>query len=538
MAVNSSLRSSSLFLFLLLSSVFSFGVSSRAIANYTFSIREATIKDIKQSFERNQLTSRQLVEFYLGEIARLNGVLRGIIEVNPDALLHADAADKERKCKLPGSFPDLHGIPILLKDNIGTKDKLNTTAGSFALLGSVVPRDAGVVNKLRKAGAIILGKASMSEWADFRSLNAPAGFSPRGGQGKNPYVLSATPCGSSSGPAISVAANLVTVSLGTETDGSILCPASFNSVVGLKPTVGLTSRAGVIPVTPRQDTIGLSSLLCYSIFSSENRIFIRPICRTVSDAVYVLDAIAGFDPNDEATRHASYYIPPGGYKRFLNPYGLQGKRLGIVRDPFFKNVGLSLGQTFENHFQTLKQGGAIVVDNVQIDNIDVILNVNASGEAAASIAEFKLSLNAYLEELVVSPVRSLADIIAFNLKFPGLELTDEIDQGIFLAAEATNGIGALEKAALLNLENLSKNGMEKVMREKGLDAVVSPRSDASPVFAIGGFPAITVPAGYDSQGVPFGISFGGLKGSESKLIEIAYAFEQATMIRKPPSFKP
>ncbi|KAK9000324.1 hypothetical protein V6N11_080827 [Hibiscus sabdariffa] len=514
MAVNSSQISSSLFLFLLLSSMFSFGVSSRAITNYTFSI-----KDIKQSFERNQLTSRQLVEFYLGEIARLNGVLKGIIEVNPDALLQADAADKERKCKLPGSFPDLHGIPILLKDNIGTKDKLNTTAGSFALLGSVVPRDAGVVNKLRKAGAIILGKASLSEWADFRSLNAPAGFSPRGGQGKNPYVLSATPCGSSSGPAISVAANLVTVSLGTETDGSILCPASFNSVVGLKPTVGLTSRAGVIPVTPRQDTIG-------------------PICRTVLDAVYVLDAITGFDPNDEATRHASNYIPPGGYKRFLNPYGLQGKRLGIVRDPFFKNVGLSLGQTFENHFQTLRQGGAIVVDNVQIDNIDVILNVNASGEAAASIAEFKLSLNAYLEELVVSPVRSLADIIAFNLKFPGLELTDEIDQGIFLAAEATNGIGALEKAALLNLENLSKNGLEKVMREKGLDAVVTPRSDASPVFAIGGFPAITVPAGYDSQGVPFGISFGGLKGSESKLIEIAYAFEQATMIRKPPSFKP
>ncbi|KAK8582465.1 hypothetical protein V6N13_069242 [Hibiscus sabdariffa] len=520
MAVNSPQRSSSLFLFLLISSLFSFGVSSRAITNYTFSIREATIKDIKQSFERNQLTSRQLVEFYLGEIARLNGVLKGIIEVNPDALLQADAADKEWKCKLPGSLPDLHGIPILLKDNIGTKDKLNTTAGSFALLGSVVPRDAGVVNKLRKAGAIILGKASLSEWADFRSLNAPAGFSPRGGQGKNPYVLSATPCGSSSGPAISVAANLVTVSLGTETDGSILCPASFNSVVGLKPTVGLTSRAGVIPVTPRQDTIG-------------------PICRTVSDAVYVLDAIAGFDSNDEATRHPSYYIPPGGYKRFLNPYGLQGKRLGIVRDPFFKNVeGLGLGQTFENHFQTLRRGGAIVVDNLQIDNIDVILNVNASGEAAASIAEFKLSLNAYLEELVVSPVRSLADIIAFNLKFPGLELTDEIDQGIFLAAEATNGIGALEKAALLNLENLSKNGLEKVMREKGLDAVVTPRSDASPVFAIGGFPAITVPAGYDSQGVPFGISFGGLKGSESKLIEIAYAFEQATMIRKPPSFKP
>ncbi|KAK8370561.1 hypothetical protein V6Z11_A01G183500 [Gossypium hirsutum] len=454
MASSSSLRSSSLFL-------------------------EATIKDIKQSFERNQLTSRQLVQYYLREIARLNGLLKGIIEVNPDALLQADAADKER----------------------------------------IVPRDAGAVEKLRKAGAIILGKASLSEWANFRSTTAPSGFSPRGGQGKNPYVLSATPCGSSSGSAISVAANLVTVSLGTETDGSILCPSSFNSVVGLKPTVGLT-RAGVIPVTPRQDTIG-------------------PICRTVSDAVYVLDAIVGFDSNDEATRYASYYIPPGGYKRFHNPYGLKGKRSGIVRNSFFKIAqGLGLAQTFENHLHTLRRQGAIVVDNLQIANIDVILNVTASGEAVAIVAEFKLSLNAYLRELVASSVRSLADIIAFNLKFPDLKLTDKIGQDIFLEAQATNGIGAQEKAALANLENLSKNGLEKLMRDYKLDAVVIPRADASSVYAIGGFPAIIVPAGYDSQGVPIGISFGGLKGSEGKLIEIAYAFEQATKIRKPPPFKP
>ncbi|PPS13547.1 hypothetical protein GOBAR_AA07028 [Gossypium barbadense] len=460
--------------------------------------KEATIKDIKQSFERNQLTSRQLVQYYLREIARLNGLLKGIIEVNPDALLQADAADKER----------------------------------------IVPRDAGAVEKLRKAGAIILGKASLSEWANFRSTTAPSGFSPRGGQGKNPYVLSATPCGSSSGSTISVAANLVTVSLGTETDGSILCPSSFNSVVGLKPTVGLT-RAGVIPVTPRQDTIG-------------------PICRTVSDAVYVLDAIVGFDSNDEATRYASYYIPPGGYKRFHNPYGLKGKRSGIVRNSFFKIAqGLGLAQTFENHLHTLRRQGAIVVDNLQIANIDVILNVTASGEAVAIVAEFKLSLNAYLRELVASSVRSLADIIAFNLKFPDLvgiidreiygymhyfkmhtKLTDKIGQDIFLEAQATNGIGAQEKAALANLENLSKNGLEKLMRDYKLDAVVIPRADASSVYAIGGFPAIIVPAGYDSQGVRIGISFGGLKGSEGKLIEIAYAFEQATKIRKPPPFKP
>ncbi|XP_017972033.1 PREDICTED: putative amidase C869.01 [Theobroma cacao] len=474
MAANSSLRSSSvLFLIILiLSPISSSGFSTSTTTHYSFSIKEATIKDIKLAVQRNELTSRQLVEFYLGEIVRLNVLLKGIIEVNPDALYQADTADKERKY-YNGLLPDLHGIPILLKDNIGTNDKLNTTAGSFALLGSVVPRDAGVVMKLRKAGAIILGKASLSEWSMFRSLTAPAGFSPRGGQ-----------------------------------------------VVGLKPTAGLTSRAGVIPITPRQDTIG-------------------PICRTVSDAVYVLDAIVGFDSNDHATRYASAYIPPGGYKQFLNSYGLKGKRLGIVRNPFFKIVeGLGFGQTFETHLQTLRGEGAVLVDNLQIANIDVILNFNLSGEALATLAEFKLSLNAYLQELVASPVRSLADIIAFNLKFPNLELTDKIGQDIFLAAQATNGIGAQERAALSNLENLSRNGFEKLMKDYKLDALATPRSDASPMYAIGGFPAIIVPAGYDSQGVPIGLSFGGLKGSEPKLIEIAYGFEQATKIRKPPSFKP
>nr|XP_011457927.1 PREDICTED: putative amidase C869.01 isoform X2 [Fragaria vesca subsp. vesca] len=450
--------------------------------------------------------------FYLQEIRRLNPVLNGVIEVNPDALYQADKADYQRKAKAPGYYSGLHGIPVLLKDNIGTRDKLNTTAGSFALLGSVLPRDASVVTKLRSAGTIILGKASLSEWAQFRSLTAPPGSSPRGGQGKNPYVLSASPCGSSSGPAISVAANLVAVSLGTETDGSILCPASFNSVVGIKPTVGLTSRAGVIPVTPRQDTIG-------------------PICRTVMDAVYVLDAIVGYDYKDQATKEASKYIPRGGYKQFLGAYGLKGKRLGIVRNPFFTSGSGSLQlQAFEQHFQTLRQGGAVLVDHLEIANIDTILNFNLSGEAIASLAEFKLAIDSYLKDLVVSPVRSLADIIAFNLKFS--------DVDIFLAAQATNGIGNNEKAALLNLEKLTKDGFEKLMTNNRLDALVTPGADVSPVLAIGGFPGISVPAGYDNKGVPFGITFGGLKGSEPKLIQIAYGFEQATKIRKPPTFLP
>ncbi|KAK3194865.1 hypothetical protein Dsin_026175 [Dipteronia sinensis] len=469
-------------------------ISTLSISSYTFSIREATIQDLKLAFKQNQLTSRQLVEFYLGEIHRLNPVLNGVIEVNPDALYQADKADYERKVKAPRSLLGLHGLPILLKDNIATKDKLNTTAGSFALLGSVVPRDAGVVMKLRKAGAIVLGKASLSEWAAFRSLNAPNAFSARGGQGRNPYVLSANPCGSSSGSAISVAANMVAVSLGTETDGSILCPSNFNSVVGIKPTVGLTSRAGVIPVSPRQDTIG-------------------PICRTVADAVHVLDAIAGFDYNDQATKEASKYIPYGGYVQFLKPYGLKGKRLGIVRNPFLKYAKGSALAQYEHHLRTLRQEGAVVVDRLEIVSIDVILNVTGSGEAAALLAEFKLAMNAYLYELVDSPVRSLAEIIAFNNKFS-------------------------ELVALLNLAKFSRDGFEKVMMENSLDALVTPGAGIAPVLAIGGFPGISVPAGFTDQGIPFGFSFGGLKGTEPKLIEIAYGFEQATMIRMPPSFKP
>ncbi|TXG64823.1 hypothetical protein EZV62_011817 [Acer yangbiense] len=494
-------------------------ISTLSISSYAFSIREATIQDLKLAFKQNQLTSRQLVEFYIGEIHRLNPVLNGVIEVNPDALYQADKVDYERKAKAPRSLLGLHGIPILLKDNIATKDKLNTTAGSFALLGSVVPRDAGVVMKLRKAGAIVLGKASLSEWAAFRSLNAPNAFSARGGQGRNPYVLSANPCGSSSGSAISVAANMVAVSLGTETDGSILCPSNFNSVVGIKPTVGLTSRAGVIPVSPRQDTIG-------------------PICRTVADAVHVLDAIAGFDHNDPATKEASKYIPYGGYIQFLKPYGLKGKRLGIVRNPFLKYAKGSALAQYEHHLRTLRQEGAVLVDHLEIANIDVILNVTVSGEAAALLAEFKLALNAYLYELVDSPVRSLAEIIAFNNKFSELEKIEEFGQDIFLLAQATNGIGNTEKAALLNLAKLSRDGFEKVMMENSLDALVTPGAGIAPVLAIGGFPGISVPAGFTDQGVPFGFSFGGLKGTETKLIEIAYGFEQTTMIRMPPSFKP
>ncbi|XP_047177923.1 probable amidase At4g34880 [Vigna umbellata] len=478
-----------------------------------FSIQEATVYDLQLAFHKNQLSSKQLVEFYHKQIEIQNPVLRGVLELNPDALAQADKADQERKTKAPGSLSALHGIPILVKDNTATKDKMNTTAGSFALLGSVVRRDAGVVTRLRKAGAIILGKATLSEWSHYRSVDAPNGWSARGGYGKNPYTMD-DPCGSSSGSAISVAANLVAVSLGTETDGSILCPSDSNSVVGIKPTVGLTSRAGVVPISPRQDTVG-------------------PICRTVADAALVLETIVGIDTNDKATIKASKYIPKGGYAQFLRKDGLQGKRLGVMRNFYDYGKDTFQHETFKLHLNTLREKGAILVDNVEIENIDEVYSGPSEGIALAF--EFKYSLNAYLKDLVASPVRSLADVIAFNNKHPKLEKVKEYGQDLLVHGQNTNGTGTLEQA-LLNLTKLSKDGFEKAVIRNKLDAVVVPGAIFSSVLAIGGYPGITVPAGYE-KGRPFGICFGGLRGSEPKLIQIAYSFEQATIIRKPPPFR-
>ncbi|XP_074560790.1 putative amidase At4g34880 [Curcuma longa] len=489
-------------------------------ASRAFELQEATIDSIQRAFAAGNLTSRELVESYLDRIRSLNALLLAVIEVNPAALQEADAADRER---LSGRGGFLHGVPVLLKDNIATHggDGLNTTAGSFALLGSSAPRvDAGVVRRLRRAGAVVLGKANMAEWANFRSFVAPSSWSARGGQARNPYVLSASPCGSSSGSAISAAANLAAVTLGTETDGSIICPSHLNSVVGIKPTVGLTSRAGVIPISPRQDTIG-------------------PLCRTVSDAVQVLDVIVGFDKDDAAaTRAASKYIPAGGYKQFLKVDGLVGKRIGILRRFFnFSSDSSYKNAVFESHFDTMRQKGAILIDNLEVANSSIILDVNQSGEAVALLAEFKLALNSYLSDLSSSPVKSLADVIEFNNQHSAEERLDEFGQPIFLAAENTSGIGATERSAIARMSQLSKEGLEKLMAEKRLDAVVAATSNAATIFAIGGYPAISVPAGYGGDGIPFGLCFGGLRGSEPKLIEMAYGFEQATLVRKPPSFR-
>ncbi|TKY67689.1 carbon-nitrogen ligase, with glutamine as amido-N-donor [Spatholobus suberectus] len=483
--------------------------------DWQLSINEASIEDIQEAFARKELTSTQLVDYYLHRIHALNPVLRAVLEVNPDARDQAEKADLERQEDQDRS--SLHGIPVLLKDSINTKDKLNTTAGSYALLGSKVARDAHVVARLRDAGAIILGKASQSEWYGIRTTAMPESWCARGGLARNPYVESGSPCGSSYGSAITVATNMITISLGTETDGSIICPADHNSVVGLKPTVGLTSRAGVIPISSRQDTIG-------------------PICRTVSDAVHVLDVIVGFDPRDyEATKSATKFIPPNGYKQFLKKEGLKGKKLGVLRNPFLNPYnGSNAISIFENHLNLLRQRGAIVIDNLEIENLSIILNPLQSGEMKAILAEFKLSINNYLQELIYSPVRSLAEIIEFNINHPDLEKTNEYGQDNLITSEMTRGIGQDEIKAVKLMEQLSQKGFEKLMKENQLDALVTLGANASPVLAIGGYPAITVPGGYDSYGMPFGIFFGGLKGTEPKLIEIAYDFEQATKARKPP----
>ncbi|XP_047067061.1 probable amidase At4g34880 [Lolium rigidum] len=485
-----------------------------------FQIEEATMDTIQQGFRNGSLSSVQLVRFYLDRILSLNPLLRAVIEVNPDALRQAARADAERrsgKCPTAGV---LHGVPVLLKDNIATRDALNTTAGSLALVGSKTMRDAGAVSRLRRAGAVVLGKANMDEWSNFRGLHGTDGWSARGGQAKNPYVLSADPCGSSTGPAIAAAANMAAVTLGTETAGSILCPASLNSVVGIKPTVGLTSRAGVVPSTPRQDTVG-------------------PICRTVKDAVHVLDAIVGYDALDAAATHAaSKYIPHGGYTQFLKKDGLMGKRIGVPNGFFTFPNGTVQQRVYQQHLDTIREQGAIVIEYLDIANLSDILDTLNNGQQIALPAELKLSLNAYLAGLAYSPVRSLAEVIAFNNAHPVEEKLEEFGQLIFLVAENTTGIGATENAAISQLKMLSTDGLEKLMKEHELDAVVAPNDALSPVLAIGGMPGITVPAGYGKLGVPFGLCFGGLKGYEPRLIEMAYAFEEVTKVRKTPTFKP
>ncbi len=437
----------------------------------------------------------------------------------------AEELDRERKEKGPRG--PLHGIPVLLKDNVGTSDRMTTTAGSLALEGSIPSRDSFVAERLRAAGAVLLAKTNLSEWANFRSTRSSSGWSARGGQCGNPYVLDRNPCGSSSGSGASTSANLGAVSIGTETDGSIVCPSNANGLVGLKPTLGLVSRAGIIPVALSQDTAG-------------------PMTRTVEDTAIVLSALTGIDPRDPATS-ASEGRTESDYTRFLDPNALSGKRLGVARR--FFGFHPEVDRLMEAALSEMKRLGAELIDPVELPDSD---ELNDS-EMEVLLYEFKAGLNSYLAELGDrASVKTLADVIAFNEANRDREMP-YFGQELFLRAEEK---GPLTDKAYLDA--LGKNhriareeGIDKAMRQHRLSAIIAPTGGpawttdlvngdhfsggSSSFAAIAGYPDVTVPAG-DVQGLPVGISFFGAAWSEPTLLAVAYAFEQATKFRRKPRF--
>jgi len=494
----------------------------------SFELDETTLAALQGAMKSGRLTARSITEKYLARIEELDRrgpSLHSVIEVNPDALAIAARLDRERKAKGPRG--PLHGIPVLVKDNIGTADRMTTTAGSLALAGSVPPRDSFVAHQLRKAGAIILGKANLSEWANFRSKHSTSGWSGRGGQARNPYALDRNPCGSSSGSGVAVSANLCPVALGTETDGSIVCPSSTNGIVGIKPTVGLVSRAGVVPISHSQDTAG-------------------PMTRTVADAAALLGALAGVDPHDPATL-ASRGKAQKDYTKFLDARGLRGARIGIVRNLF----GYSdfVDKLADNAIKAMKDQGAIIVDPAEIET----LKQWDKAEFDVLLYEFKADLNAYLASLgPKAPVHSLKEIIDFNERHAREEMP-YFGQDIFLKAEAKGPLSNTEyQKALATCHTLTREkGIDATMDKYKLDALFAPTGapawttdlingdhetgGSSGPAAIAGYPHVTVPAGY-VFGLPVGISFFGRAWTEPTLIKLAYAFEQATKFRNKPRF--
>ena len=495
-------------------------------------LEEATIAELQAAMTSGRLTAHQLVQMYIERIAALDRQgpsINSILEINPEALEIARVLDEERHARGPRG--PLHGIPVLLKDSIATADQMQTTAGSLALLGSRPPRDAFVARGLREAGAVILGKANLSEWANFRSNPSSSGWSGRGGQACNPYVLDRTPCGSSSGSAAAIAANLAAASLGTETDGSILCPSSSNAVVGIKPTVGLTSRAGVIPIAHSQDTVG-------------------PIARTVTDAASLLGAITGVDPLDSATQQSDGKFN-SDYTQFLDPSGLRGARIGVAREVYF-GYSPKADAITNTAIERMRELGAVIIDPANIPTAKQISSSNS--ELTVLLFEFKADLNSYLAGLANTQVHTLDDIIAFNNAHAEEELK-YFGQELLLKAQDTTSLDdPAYLAALDECRRLSRQeGIDAVMDRYRLDALVMPTSSppwlidlvngdpplggsAQPA-ALAGYPAINVPAGYVFD-LPFGITFMGRAFSEPILIKLAYAFEEGTKIRRPPQYLP
>jgi amidase len=496
----------------------------------SFPFEEATIAELGAAMRSGRLSSRRLTQAYLRRIRRidLSGIqLNSVIEVNPDALEIAAELDRERRRgHVRGP---LHGIPILVKDNFATRDRMETTAGSLALLGAEVPRDAFVIRRLRRAGAVILGKANLSEWANFRSTQSSSGWSGRAGQCLSPYVLDHNPCGSSSGSGTAAAANLAAGTLGTETDGSIVCPSSHNALVGIKPTLGLTSRSGVVPIAHSQDVTG-------------------PMCRTVADAAAVLGAMTGVDPRDPATAESRGHSHRD-YTRFLDPDGLRGARIGVWREGVF-GASPEADAIGEAAIADLSRLGATVVDPTDIPNMDQV----GDPEFTVLLCEFKDDIAAYLSQLRNTDMRTLADLIAFNEANAERELR-WFGQEIFLLAEATGGTSDPAYAeALATSKRLAQQGIDQTMDRHNLDAIFS--LTASPPWttdlvngdhfllgsstpaAVAGYPNITVPGGFSFGELPVGVNFIGRRWSEPTLIKLAHGFEQGTHHRHAPRFLP
>jgi amidase len=494
-----------------------------------FELDEITITELQEGLQSGKFTARSLTEKYLARIDAVDKqgpAVNAVIEVNPDALAIADELDKERKAKGAAGKP-LHGIPVLIKDNIDTGDKMATTAGSLALVGSKPPKDAFLVKQLREAGAIILGKANLSEWANFRGSRSTSGWSGRGGQTKNPYALDRNPSGSSSGSAVAVAANLCAAAVGTETNGSIVSPSSVNGVVGFKPTVGLVSRSGVIPISHSQDTAG-------------------PMCRSVRDAAILLGALAGIDAEDKATADAEGKLV-ADYTKALDAKALKGATIGVVSSFFGFHPALS--PILTRALEVLKDQGATLVDSVDLASLGRL------GQATSLVMlyEFKAGINAYLARLgPKAPVKTLKELIAFNEANKKKELP-YFGQQLFEQAEAKGPLTEKEYLdALARCRKLTRgDGIDAVMDKHKLDALVSPTTGpagltdpilgdhgiggSSTAAAVAGYPHITLPAGF-VFGLPVGISFFGRAWCEPKLLGLAYAFEQATKVRKAPTF--
>jgi amidase len=495
-----------------------------------FEFEEATISDLQQAMTSSKVSSRALAESYLRRIEsidRSGPLLNSVIEVNADALAIAGELDKERKTK--GARGSLHGIPVLIKDNIDTADRMKTTAGSLALLESKPLRDAFVVQRLRESGAVILGKTNLSEWANIRSIHSTSGWSARGGQTHNPYALDRNPCGSSSGSGVAVAANLCAVAIGTETDGSIVCPSSANSIVGIKPTLGLVSRSGIIPIAHSQDTAG-------------------PMARTVTDAVILLGALTKVDERDPVTKQSKGKAF-ADYTQFLDKNGLRGARIGVARKSFGFNDGVD--KLMEDAITEMKRLGAVIVDPA-----DIVTNGKFDdSELEVLLYEFKADLNIYLNALGPNaPVHSLKEIILFNETNKAKEMPF-FGQELFIRAQVKGPLTSKAyRLALAKNHRLSRaEGIDATMTKHKLDAIVAPTGGpawntdlvngdhfgggSSTAAAVAGYPNISVPAGY-IFGLPVGISFFGRAFSEPTLIKIAYAFEQASMFRRPPRFLP